>query len=141
MVINIRCKRIAAILAALVLICSANTVFAADRIVIKSDYANVRSAAGANNKYLGKVYKSQEYEVLGTGNAPNGKKWIKVNYNGKDGWVCSSYVSYKNGKDDGVKNIPTTITVVGSPVNIRKGAGKENSVIKKNFQRESILSY
>ena len=130
--INIRCKWIAVILTVILLIGCVNTTYASERIVVTNSYANVRSAAGANNQYLGKVYKGQEYDVLTTGNAPNGKKWIKINYNGKDGWVCSSFVSYKNGgSDDTKKNLPNQITVTGNPVMIRKGAGKSNAVITK----------
>ena len=54
---------------------------------------NVRSAAGQNNRLLGRAGYGSTYKVLGQGNAPNGKLWYKIQYNASTiGWVCSAFV-------------------------------------------------
>lgn len=58
---------------------------------------NVRSAAGQYNKYLGRANYGNTYKVLGSGKAPNGRLWYKIQYtSSKTGWVCSSFVKVTN---------------------------------------------
>lgn len=54
---------------------------------------NVRSAAGQHNKYLGRANYGKTYTILGSGKAPNGRLWYKIQYKSNTvGWVCSSFV-------------------------------------------------
>lgn len=53
---------------------------------------NVRSAAGQNNRWLGRANYGNAYAVLDEGKAPNGKLWYKIQYGSQIGWVCSSFV-------------------------------------------------
>lgn len=53
---------------------------------------NVRSAAGQNNKLLGRANYGNTYVVTGQRAAPNGKLWYEIQYkNSTKGWVCSSF--------------------------------------------------
>lgn len=81
---------------ALIILVLAAVIFAASAsaqtLTVTSSYANCRSRAGASNVYLGKVYKGQTYEIIGNAKAPNGKLWYKIKANGKDCYICSSFV-------------------------------------------------
>ena len=63
----------------------------ADSVTVTNSYANCRQNPGAANKYLGRVYAGQTYELLGTGKAPNGKLWYKIDKGGAQMWICSSF--------------------------------------------------
>jgi len=126
-------KKILLMAALLVCVLSQNVMAANDStyITVTNSYANVRSSPGANNKYLGKVYKGQKYTLLDQGKAPNGKVWYKAEYNGKTGWICSSFASLSSDVKDDIKDDQQygKLTVTGNPVRIRDGAGLEHKRI------------
>lgn len=65
-------------------------------LTVTNSYANCRSNPGAGNAYLGRVYRSESYEILAQGKAPNGKLWYKT----PRGWVCSSFVRVRDADID-----------------------------------------
>lgn len=64
----------------------------AQTLTVTNSYANCRSKAGQNNAYLGRVYRGETYTINGSAKAPNGKTWYKIRRNGKDCYICSSFV-------------------------------------------------
>lgn len=121
-------KRIIALVMALAVAITMAIGASAQSLTVTSGYANVRSAAGQSNKYLGQVKKNQTYTVLDSGKAANGKVWYKINYNGKNGWVCSSFVKTTSATTTPVSG---KMTITGEPTNFRKGAGYKYGVIMK----------
>lgn len=70
---------------------------------------NVRSAAGQYNKYLGRANYGKTYTILGSGKAPNGKLWYKIQYKSNTvGWVCSSFVKVTKTTTTTTTNSVTT---------------------------------
>lgn len=57
--------------------------------------ANVRAKASSKSELLGKAKKGETYTVLGTSG-----NWVKIDYNGKDGYVFNRYISVKGTPDD-----------------------------------------
>lgn len=81
---------------ALIILALATVIFAASAsaqtLTVTNEYANCRSRAGQNNAYLGRVYRGETYTINGSAKAPNGKLWYKIKHDGKDCYICSSFV-------------------------------------------------
>lgn len=97
---------------ALLIACAVAIVFyapeaCAKSITITNSYANCRSAPGANNAYLGRVYRGQIYELLASGKAPNGKTWYRT----EKGWVCSAFATVNPENNSRVISAPTRARV------------------------------
>lgn len=110
----------------------------AETITITNGYANIRSQAGQNNKYLGRVVKGESFELLDQSKAPNGKVWYKADYNGKIGWTCSSFSKLTPSGKTPLPSGNQKITITGEPTNVRSGAGYNYKVIGK-AHRGNIL--
>ncbi|MBZ9688310.1 polysaccharide deacetylase family protein [Clostridium estertheticum] len=79
-------KKIAFIVALLItLICQ--IVFAATGVLIRSSSINVRSTASSSSSIIGPLPKDSKVNTLGTSNG-----FYKISYNGKTGYVESSYI-------------------------------------------------
>lgn len=57
--------------------------------------ANVRAKATQNSKLLGTAKKGETYTVLGTSG-----NWVKIDYNGKDGFVFNRYIRINGAAED-----------------------------------------
>ena len=65
----------------------------AQTLTVTGDYANCRRYANKNSEYWGRVYKGEQYEILGSDYAPNGIKWYRIQQkSGKGGYICGSFV-------------------------------------------------
>ena len=84
-------KRIIAIAVTALIMCTMALPVYADSVTVTNSYANCRRNPGAANRHLGRVYAGQTYELLGTGKAPNGKLWYKIDKGGTQVWICSSF--------------------------------------------------
>lgn len=62
--------------------------------VVANTYSgvNFRSGAGIGYAFLGKLLPGTAVDILETKNA-GAAKWGRVNYNGKEGWVCMDYIT------------------------------------------------
>ena len=85
---------------------------------------NVRSGAGTGYAVIGSAPKGAKYTVTGQSGS-----WYKIDYNGKTGYISSTYLSVS-----GTTNPPPTIrtgTVVNctTSVNVRSGAGTSYAVL------------
>ena len=84
-------KKICAAAVTVAIVASMAMPVYADSVTVTNSYANCRQNPGAANKYLGRVYAGQTYELLGTGKAQNGKLWYKIDKGGAQMWICSSF--------------------------------------------------
>ncbi len=142
---HIKNRRMLAILFVLVFIFvfffSATNVYAVSNqmgtIVNCSSFVNVRSGPGTGYSMLGIASKGAQYSVLGQVGS-----WYNINYNGKDAYVYSRYVSVsselqKNFQTESLKT--GTIVNCKSYVNVRSGPGTGYAKVGK-APRGSVYS-
>ena len=98
-----------------------------DYRTITGNSVNFRKGPGTNYSSLDKLNKGYKVEYLETIGS-----WIKIKYNGLEGFVHGDYVSgsSNNNTSEGDNTIKTTKEVTGSSVNFRKGPGTNYSIIK-----------
>ncbi|MBU5336377.1 C40 family peptidase [Intestinibacter bartlettii] len=100
---------------------------------------NVRSGAGTSYSKIGMLAYKEKVTVLSTSNG-----WAKINYNGKTGYVSSSYLQSTmpggttTGNDTTTSN--TTIKYVNATagLNVRSGAGTSYSKIGMLAYKEKV---
>ena len=91
---------------------------------------NVRSGAGTSYSKLGALPYNKTVTVTGQKNG-----WYSINYSGKVGYICGSYVNYSGGSTSsgGSSGSTTssggTYTVTASALNVRKGPGTSNAIL------------
>ena len=115
-----------------------NSTTGTTKYVSASVGLNVRSGAGTSYSKLGKLEYKEKVTVLSTSNG-----WSKINYNGKTGYVDSSYLqSTVPGSTNGNTNNETTGTTkyVSTSVglNVRSGAGTSYSKLGKLEYKEKV---
>ena len=98
---------------------------------------NVRSGAGTNYSKIGKLAYKEKVTVLSTANG-----WSKINYNGKTGYVSSTYLqsTVPGGSTNDNGSTTTTIKYVNAQegLNVRSGAGTNYSKIGKLAYKEKV---
>ena len=99
---------------------------------------NVRSGAGTSYSKLGKLEYKEKVTVLSTSNG-----WSKINYNGKTGYVDSSYLksTVPGSTNDNTNNETTGTTKyvnTTSGLNVRSGAGTSYSKLGKLEYKEKV---
>lgn len=95
-------------------------------LTVTGSCVNIRTYAGTGYARIGSVYCGARYAVLGSARASNGVLWYKIQYGSSQGYIVSSYVSVSAGSIQPPSvTAPTgnTVTITGSPVNIRTGPG------------------
>lgn len=96
-----------------------NTTNNSNKKNLKITYScNVRSAAGQNNRWLGRANYGNTYTVLGEGKAPNGKLWYKIQYGSQVGWVCSSFVKVNSSSPTNTNTNNSNTTNPGKKVSL-----------------------
>lgn len=113
--------------------------------VIKNGPLNVRSNAGTKYKKRGTVAKGKTVTIKGTKKDKKGRKWYKITYKSKPGYIRSKYVKLKSTKSKKKKTKKTTGkvkayspnkkgTIKNGPLNVRSNAGtkyKKIGTVKK----------
>ncbi len=86
-----------------------------------SEHLTLRKSASTSAKSLAQIPKDAEFTVL---MVETGKKWLKVKYDGKTGYVQAKYVTV--GSDDGDR---VCTVFCNSALNVREEAGTDHDVI------------
>lgn len=100
---------------------------------VNASSVNVRSGAGTNNGVVATLALNTPLTVVGEEKDGSGTTWYKVKYNGGEGYMHSDYVTISgdnnnnNSNNGGTTTEPRTGTVNGDYVNVRTGAGTDNS--------------
>ena len=115
-----------------------NSTTGTTKYVSASVGLNVRSGAGTSYSKLGKLEYKEKVTVLSTSNG-----WSKINYNGKTGYVDSSYLksTVPGSTDDNTNNETTGTTKyvnTTSGLNVRSGAGTSYSKLGKLEYKEKV---
>ena len=86
--------------------------------------ANVRAKATQNSKLLGTAKKGETYTVLGrSGN------WVKIDYNGKDGFVFNRYIRIEGTADVPVEGKEGKIVNCKVAANVREKATSKSKLL------------
>ena len=115
-----------------------NSTTGTTKYVSASVGLNVRSGAGTSYSKLGKLEYKEKVTVLSTSNG-----WSKINYNGKTGYVDSSYLksTVPGSTNENTNNeTPGTTKYVNttSGLNVRSGAGTSYSKLGKLEYKEKV---
>ena len=115
-----------------------NSTTGTTKYVSASVGLNVRSGAGTSYSKLGKLEYKEKVTVLSTSNG-----WSKINYNGKTGYVDSSYLksTLQDSTNDNTNNETTGTTKyvnTTSGLNVRSGAGTRYSKLGKLEYKEKV---
>ena len=115
-----------------------NSTTGTTKYVSASVGLNVRSGAGTSYSKLGKLEYKEKVTVLSTSNG-----WSKINYNGKTGYVDSSYLksTVPGSTNDNTNNETTGTTKyvnTTSGLNVRSGAGTRYSKLGKLEYKEKV---
>lgn len=85
---------------------------------------NVRKGPGTSYSKLGSVKKGYSFKITGKAKDTKGKYWYRFSFNGKNGFVHSSYVTTKSTSEYTVESVSNINgTVKEGPLNVRKGPG------------------
>ncbi|WP_257147899.1 SH3 domain-containing protein [Bacillus thuringiensis] len=89
---------------------------------VNASTLNVRSGAGTNYGIISALQKGTKVTVLSEQNG-----WSKINYNGKNGYISSQYLS--KGQVSGGEEAIGDYYVNASTLNVRSGAGTNYGII------------
>ena len=101
-----------------------NKSYADSNATVNVSALNIRSGPGINYSKKGVVYKGASLNIIET----NGE-WSHVTLdNGEKGWVCSKYINSTSSSNNIANNVSGQVSVTASYVNIRTGAGTNNTI-------------
>lgn len=96
------------------------------------DTLYVRSGPGTSYSKLGYLNSGKTFSITGKAQDSSGTWWYRLSYNGKTGYVCSTYVktTTSSGTTETAQSAVGTVVNTGSdPLNVRKGPGTSYGVI------------
>ena len=101
---------------------------------VNASSVNVRSGAGTNNRIVATLSLNSVITVIGEEKDGNGATWYKIRYNGGEGYMLSDYVTIDGSSESGNPGEEPSYQeksakVNASSVNVRSGAGTNNSVV------------
>ncbi|AUN13473.1 SH3 domain-containing protein [Paraclostridium sordellii] len=110
--------------------------------VVAATSLNVRSGPSTSHGIIGSLKNNEKVEVISESNG-----WSKIKYNGKEGYVSSTYLKDSNeggtSKPDEKPNVETKIKVVtATSLNVRSGPSTGHGIIGslKNNEKVEVIS-
>ncbi len=110
--------------------------------VVVATSLNVRSGPSTGHGIIGSLKNNERVEVISESNG-----WSKIKYNGKEGYVSSTYLKDSNeggtSKPDEKPNVGTKIKVVAATsLNVRSGPSTSHGIIGslKNNEKVEVIS-
>ncbi len=110
--------------------------------VVAATSLNVRSGPSTGHGIIGSLKNNEKVEVISESNG-----WSKIKYNGKEGYVSSTYLKDSNeggtSKPDEKPNVGTKIkVVVATSLNVRSGPSTGHGIIGslKNNEKVEVIS-
>ncbi|WP_057557259.1 SH3 domain-containing protein [Paraclostridium sordellii] len=110
--------------------------------VVVATSLNVRSGPSTSHGIIGSLKNKEKVEVISESNG-----WSKIKYNGKEGYVSSTYLKDSNeggtSKPDEKPNVGTKIKVVAATsLNVRSGPSTGHGIIGslKNNEKVEVIS-
>ncbi|QYE98702.1 SH3 domain-containing protein [Paraclostridium sordellii] len=110
--------------------------------VVMATSLNIRSGPSTGNSVIGSLKNNEKVEVISESNG-----WSKIKYNGKEGYVSSTYLKDSNeggtSKPDEKPSVETKIkVVVATSLNVRSGPSTGHGIIGslKNNEKVEVIS-
>ncbi|MCM3735497.1 SH3 domain-containing protein [Bacillus cytotoxicus] len=108
---------------------SANSnVSTSGKKTVTADVLRVRTSPNTSSSIIGRVYEGQVLQVIGEANG-----WLKINYNGKTGYVSSEFVtdggSSSTGNNENVQAANGNYAVNVSSLRVRTGPSTSHTVL------------
>lgn len=100
---------------------------------VSGSYVNVRSGAGTGNGVVTVAAGGESVQILAKSYDNSGNLWYKITINGTTGYMISDYITISSdnggGNNGGGQTMNSSGYVNASGVNVRSGAGTNNSVV------------
>lgn len=104
--------------------------------VVNDDYVYVRTGAGTQNSKVTSLRKNTAVTVVGEAKDSSGTVWYKIKFSGGEGYMRHDFIDIKTSSNTNNNNSNTNTSyaekkgkVKESSVNVRKGAGTNNSIV------------
>ena len=104
--------------------------------VVNDDYVYVRTGAGTQNSKVTSLRKNTAVTVVGEAKDSSGTVWYKIKFSGGEGYMRHDFIDIKTSSNTNNNNSNTDTSyaekkgkVKESSVNVRKGAGTNNSIV------------
>ena len=104
--------------------------------VVNDDYVYVRTGAGTQNSKVTSLRKNTAVTVVGEAKDSLGTVWYKIKFSGGEGYMRHDFIDIKTSSNTNNNNSNTNTSyaekkgkVKESSVNVRKGAGTNNSIV------------
>ncbi len=104
--------------------------------VIADGPLRVRTGPGTSYKILAELATGKAVTIEGKEKSNGGVWWYKITYNGKTGYICSSYVS--TNADSIAEIVKTTGTIADGPLRVRTGPGTSYKIITELATGKSV---
>ena len=108
-------------------------IYASYDAVITGNTVRIRNGAGTNNDAIFTLNSNTSISVIDktlyTGEGCD-KKWYKISYNDKIGYVCSIYVKFIDASFDNINVVDYSARVSGNNVSVRKTASSSGTLIE-----------
>ncbi|WGX77233.1 SH3 domain-containing protein [Paraclostridium bifermentans] len=104
--------------------------------VVTATSLNVRSGPSTSNGVIGSLKQNDKVEVISESNG-----WSKIKFNGKEGYVSSTYLKDSDGGDTGGSENPNPSNskiVTATSLNVRSGPSTSNGVIGSLKQNDKV---
>lgn len=106
---------------------------------VKNGPLVVRSNAGIQYKKLGTIAKGKTIKIRGTKKSKKGKKWYKITFKSRTGYVYGRYVRVSSSSSGSAKKLTSYSkskkgTIKNGPLNVRSNAGtnyRKKGTVKK----------
>ncbi|WP_338659690.1 SH3 domain-containing protein [Paraclostridium sordellii] len=106
--------------------------------VVAATSLNVRSGPSTGHGIIGSLKNNEKVEVISESNG-----WSKIKYNGKEGYVSSTYLKDSNEGGTSKPDVETKIKVVAATsLNVRSGPSTSHGIIGslKNNEKVEVIS-
>ena len=101
---------------------------------VNASYVNVRSGAGTNHGIVGNLSSGKDVLILGEEKDTNGATWYKIQFDGREGYMHSDYITVLNDGGSG-SNTPSQEAIGHEGVvnaallNVRRGPSTSDDVV------------
>lgn len=93
--------------------------------IVTGTCVNIRQQPGTSSPIIGQAYYGEQITVY-----ENNDGWVRMSYNGVEGWMSGTYINIQEEAKLGI--------VTGSCVNIRQEASTSSSIIGQAYQGERL---
>ena len=117
-------------------------IFASYEAIIKGSYVRIRTGAGTEYEAIYSLGENTSITIIDktkiTGNGCSAG-WLKVSYDNKEGYVCSTYVAYIDSTFEGINIVDYTARVNTNQIAVRKSPSTSGDYIESLSLGANVL--